>query len=89
MKKGWTLSPAYDLNPTTNWYQSLLINDYSASSSIDVLRKSAKDYFLSQDTVDTILSEVITAMKDWKTEAMRMKLSQRDIDIFSPRFITE
>ena len=59
MKKGWTLSPAYDLNPTTNRYQSLLINDYSASSSIDVLRKSAKDYFLSQETVDTILSEVI------------------------------
>ena len=49
MKKGWTLSPAYDLNPTTNRYQSLLINDYSASSSIDVLRKSAKDYFLSQE----------------------------------------
>ena len=88
MKKGWTLSPAYDLNPTTNRYQSLLINDYSASSSIDVLRKSAKDYFLSQETVDTILSEVITAMKEWERVAKCMKLSQRDIDIFASRFIT-
>lgn len=87
MEKGWTLSPAYDLNPTTNRYQSLLINDYSASSSIDVLRKSAKDYFLSQETVDTILSEVITAMKEWERVATRMKLSQRDIDIFASRFI--
>lgn len=87
MKKGWTLSPAYDLNPTTNRYQSLLINDYSASSNIDVLRKSAKDYFLSQETVDTILSEVITAMKEWERVATRMKLSQRDIDIFASRFI--
>ena len=88
MKKGWTLSPAYDLNPTTNRHQSLLINDYSASSSIDVLRKSAKDYFLSQETVDTILSEVVTAMKDWEREARCMKLSQRDIDIFASRFIS-
>lgn len=88
MKKGWTLSPAYDLNPTTNRYQSLLINDYSASSSIDVLRKSAKDYFLSQETVDNILSEVVTAMKDWERIAKCMKLSQRDIDIFASRFIT-
>ena len=36
LKKGWTLSPAYDLNPTINRYQSLLINDYTASSSIDI-----------------------------------------------------
>ena len=88
MKKGWTLSPAYDLNPTINRYQSLLINDYTASSSIDILRKSAKDYFLSQETVDTILSEVMTAMRDWERVAAHMKLSQRDIDLFGSRFIT-
>ena len=88
LKKGWTLSPAYDLNPTINRYQSLLINDYTASSSIDILRKSAKDYFLSQETVDTILSEVMTAMRDWETVAAHMKLSQRDIDLFGSRFIT-
>ena len=87
LKKGWTLSPAYDLNPTINRYQSLLINDYTASSSIDILRKSAKDYFLSQETVDTILSEVMTAMRDWETVAARMRLSQRDIDLFGSRFI--
>lgn len=77
MKKGWTLSPAYDLNPTTNRYQSLLINDYSASSSIDVLRKSAKDYFLSQETVDTILSEVTTAMRVGKGSYTYETLSER------------
>ena len=28
--KGWTLAPAYDMNPTLNEYQSLLINSHEA-----------------------------------------------------------
>ncbi len=52
------------------------------------MAKVGKDYFLSQETVDTILSEVMTAMQDWETVAAHMKLSQRDIDLFGSRFIT-
>lgn len=33
-----------------------------------------------------IISEVKTAMKSWRTEARKLGLPQRDIDMFAPRF---
>ncbi len=38
-KKGWTLSPAYDMNPTLNEYQSLLINESSNKANIKTLQE--------------------------------------------------
>ena len=44
--KGWTLSPAYDMNPTLNEYQSLLINSYTNKSDLDELLDSCEEYML-------------------------------------------
>lgn len=33
-----------------------------------------------------IIEEVKNAMQSWKTEAKRLGLPQRDIEIFAPRF---
>ena len=37
---GWTLSPAYDMNPTLNEYQSLLINESSNKANIKTLQET-------------------------------------------------
>ncbi len=36
-------SPAYDMNPTLNDYQSLLINASTSKSDMDILRNSCEE----------------------------------------------
>lgn len=85
-RKGWELSPAYDINPTLADNQSLLINRSTSQSDLNILLASAGDYMFSTDKAKSIINEVKAAMKSWRTEARRIGLSQRDIDMFAPRF---
>ncbi len=85
-RKGWELSPAYDINPTLSGSQSLLINRNTSESNIDILLKSAGDYMLSSAKAQGIIDNVRDAMKSWRNEARKQGLPQRDIDMFAPRF---
>ena len=40
--KGWTQSPAYDMNPTLSEYQSLLINESSNKAEMDMFKERFK-----------------------------------------------
>lgn len=84
--RGWELSPAYDINPTLVENQSLLINSYTDESNLDILLDASDDYILSYVRAKRIIEEVCSAMKNWRNEARRLSLPQRDIDIFAPRF---
>ena len=88
-RNGWTLSPAYDLNPTTRENQSLLINDSSDASDLSILLRSATDYFMTKDRAETVIREVIAAVADWRTTAAELRLPRRDAELFGPRFITD
>ena len=85
-RKGWELSPAYDINPTLSDNQSLLINSSTSESSLDILLESAGEYMLSIEKAKDIIAEVKSAMKSWSSEARKLGLPQRDIDMFAPRF---
>ena len=85
-RKGWELSPAYDINPTLADNQSLLINRSTSESDLNILLTSAGEYMLSADKAKCIINKVKSAMKSWRTEARRLGLPQRDIDMFAPRF---
>ena len=85
-RNGGELSPAYDINPTLADNQSLLINRSTSQSDLNILLASAGDYMFSTDKAKSIINEVKAAMKSWRTEARRIGLSQRDIDMFAPRF---
>lgn len=85
-RKGWELSPAYDINPTLADNQSLLINGVTNESNLEVLLASAGDYMLSFDRAKSIIDDVKSVMKTWRTEAQRLGLPQRDIDMFASRF---
>ena len=86
--KGWELSPAYDINPTLSDSQSLLINRSTSESDLNTLLSSAEDYMLSTEKANTIIDEVKSAMKSWRSEARKLGLPQRDIDLFAQRFDT-
>lgn len=85
-RKGWELSPAYDINPTLAETQSLLINRMTNESNLEILLASPSDYMLSADKATGIINEVKNAMKSWRSEARRFGLPQRDIEMFAPRF---
>ena len=85
-RKGWALSPAYDINPTLSDNQSLLINRSTSESDLNILLASAGEYMLSSDKAESIITEVKAAMKSWRAEAHKLGLPQRDIDMFAPRF---
>ena len=87
--KGWELSPAFDMNPTMNRSQSLLISDSSNTADLNVLLEAADDYILTTSKAQEIVDEVLVAMKDWQKEAMKLNLSARDISMFEERFITK
>ena len=62
--KGWTLSPAYDMNPTVNEYQSLLISTDSNKADLSILLDGCEDYMLNRKTAENIVLEVVEAVKN-------------------------
>ena len=81
--KGWTLSPAYDMNPTLNGYQSLLISSTSNKADLSILFDACEDYMLNRKTAEKIISEVVEAVKEWRGLAVRQGITKREIDMFS------
>ncbi len=85
-RKGWELSPAYDINPTLANFQSLLITQSTSESNLRILLESAGEYMLSTEKAGTIIKEVKAAMRLWRAEARKLGLPKRDLDILGPRF---
>ena len=84
--KGWTLSPAYDMNPTNNLYQSLLINAVSNKADIQVLLESCEDYMINRKVAQGIIKDVQTAVSNWEALAKQLQIPQREQAMFKDRF---
>jgi serine/threonine-protein kinase HipA len=84
--KGWTLSPAYDMNPTLNSHQSLLINSKTNVSDLSVLVNSCDEYMLTVQVAKNIINEVVEAIKDWRIIANKIGISKREISLFENVF---
>ena len=82
--KGWTLSPAFDLNPTLNRYQGIMISRDTNESDLTALLNASEDYFIPREEAWEIIQSVKLALKDWQKTAKRLGVSERDINIFSP-----
>lgn len=84
--KGWMLSPAYDMNPTLNEYQSLLISNSSSKADLAILSDACEDYMLPQDVATKIISEVVAAVKDWKALATKLGIANSEMELFGNTF---
>ena len=80
--RGWTLSPAYDMNPTLNEYQALLINSTTNHADLGLLLHSAEEYMISKEEAQQIIKEVKEGIKSWRTIATRLGIAKREIDVF-------
>ena len=81
--KGWSLSPAYDMNPTVNEYQSLLISTDSNKADLSILLDGCEDYMLNRKTAENIVLEVVEAVKKWRELVARLDISEREMDMFA------
>jgi len=81
--KGWTLSPAYDMNPMLNEYQNLLVSSTSNKADLNVLLDTCEDYMLNRKAAKKIISEVIGTIKEWRELATRLGISKRGMDMFA------
>ena len=84
--KGWTLSPAYDMNPTLNEYQSLLINSSTNKSDLNELLNSCEEYMLQKQSAQQIISEVQNAVKEWQSLATRLGIAKSEQERFATIF---
>lgn len=84
--KGWTLSPAYDMNPTLNEYQSLLISSSSNKADLKILLDVCEDYMLNREVAERIIFEVVDAVRDWQKLAVKIGISKREIGLFGEVF---
>lgn len=84
--RGWTLSPAYDMNPTLNEYQALLINSTTNHANLQVLLDSSEEYMIGKDEAVYIIEEVKAGVKYWKSIATRLGIAKREMDVFEQVF---
>ena len=84
--RGWTLSPAYDMNPTLNKYQSLLINESSNKADIRTLLESCESYMIKKEVAGNIIRQVQAAVAGWENLAVLLQIPAREVTMFKDRF---
>lgn len=84
--KGWTLAPAYDLNPTFNDHQSLLINTTTNRSDLQLLLASSEEYMIGKEVATRIIEEVKDGVSQWRSMATRLGIAKREMDLFAQVF---
>ncbi|SDF17709.1 serine/threonine-protein kinase HipA [Pricia antarctica] len=89
-EKGWELSPAYDLNPSIE-KDGLALNIDMDDNALDFeLAKSVGEFFrLSENEMKTILDEVISVVKDWKSFANQIGISNKEQLLMESAFKSE
>lgn len=85
-EKGWTLSPAYDLNPSLDRHHAILINSDTDESDLDILVDSSDEYMIDKNTARGIVSDVVWEMKYWEKIARDCGLSRSEMNYFRDRF---
>lgn len=89
-KSGWTLSPAYDLNPVPADLKARMLStniDLEESTcSIDLLEASADYFALSLADARSILKQVAVASSTWRAVAEDVGASKKEIHRMASAF---
>ncbi len=84
--KGWTLSPAYDINPGAKSHQCLLIDFYSEESNINALLSASESYMIERQEALEIIEEVRAVIKDWNKTATELQIPLKLLGSYSLRW---
>ena len=84
--KGWTLSPAYDINPGAKTHQCLLIDSYTEQSDINALLSANENYMLERQEAAEIIEEVRAVIKEWRKTATELQIPLKLLGSYSMRW---
>lgn len=86
-KGGWTLSPAYDINPVTpaNGLH-LYITDNDNSLDYDLAMQVIDFFQLKKSAAEKIKSEVLFSVNQWKSVAQNIGISRHEQQLLAPAF---
>ena len=84
--KGWTLSPAYDINPGAKSHQCLLIDSYTEQSDINALLSASENYMLERQEAAEIIDGVRATIKDWRMIATELQIPIKQLAAYSMRW---
>jgi serine/threonine-protein kinase HipA len=89
-RSGWTLSPAYDLNPVPADLKARMLTtniDLEESTcSVDLLEASAEYFALSLPEARSILKEVAVATSSWRSVAKEVGTNGKEIHRMASAF---
>lgn len=86
-EKGWELSPAYDINPSTDKNGLSLNIDMDDNALSFELAKSVGEFFrLNEKEMNEIIEEIITVVKNWKNIAKKIGISNKEQSIMESAF---
>ncbi len=86
---GWSLSPAFDLNPDPRpgvKYLSTAIDYDTAAARLDTLMEVAEHFRLTGNEARTVLGEVAAATRHWRAMALQLGLDAEEIERMSFAF---
>jgi len=86
-KKGWLLSPAYDINPNETG-TGLKLNISENDNSLDLsLAMEVHEYFrLTKEKAEGIINTIKKTVQDWKHIATKYKISKTEQELKSMAF---
>lgn len=89
-RRGWRLSPAYDMNPTpVDVRQRILttrISPDDATCDIELVRSVAEYFGLASRDADVLIAEVATALRGWRDVAKSAGAGGKEIERMSSAF---
>lgn len=87
---GWTLSPAFDLNPVPRPAPRVLStpvwNDENHDASLELAREYAEFFRVDEPDAVRIIAEVTTAVSDWRAVAHERGLPERELERLQSAF---
>jgi serine/threonine-protein kinase HipA len=84
---GWTLSPAYDMNPVASGGGlSLNISKDDNSQDLSLVLSVAHYFRLSNDRANEIIQEILSAVKRWPELAKKLSIPSREVGLMKSAF---
>ncbi len=89
-RDGWSLSPAYDMNPNPKGRGlSLNVSENDNSLDLELALSVAKHFRLNDSNAAEIIRKARTAVALWKSTAKSHKLSEFETDLMAPAFLPD
>src|SRR6266404_2977085 len=89
-KRGWHLSPAYDLNPVPRDlkppYLSTSIDERDNEASFDLVLGTGEYYGLIAADMRQMVTETLAAVSGWRKAAIKLGISRSEIDRMASAF---